>query len=119
MNKNQFIHKGNGDQIAGDKVGRDKIRTQINNNPELAQTLEDFKALIEKFSEEYNPNTEKGQNLIQGEIVETLQQNPTLRKRIIAMLQAMGETTLDELIDHPAAKISIAGVKGFITGEAG
>ena len=71
-----------GDKVIDDKVGRDKIGTQINNFPNLAQAAKEIKELLDQLSEEYNPNTEKGQNLIKDEALKVIKENPTLEDRI-------------------------------------
>ena len=63
---NQF---GKGDNIAGDK-----IQTQINSNPDLAQAARDIKALLDELSEEYNPNSAKGQTKIKEAALAQIQQ---------------------------------------------
>ena len=46
-----------GDKVMGDKVGRDKIGTQINNaSPNLVETVQQVKALLNELSEAYNPH---------------------------------------------------------------
>ena len=108
---NQF---GKGDNIAGDKVMRDKIQTQINNNPDLAQSARDIKALLDELSEEYNPNSAKGQTKIEQAALAEIKQNPTLRQRTLKALQSAGDEALEQAISHPVAKVVIQGVKGFI-----
>jgi internalin A len=118
MSETHIHQHGTRDNYAGDRVEGDKIGTQIINNPELAQTAQDFKALIEQFAEEYNPNTEKGQKLIQGEVIEAIAQNSSLKQRMITMFKNATEAAIEEFVKHPAAKICIAGVKGLIEGKA-
>ncbi|MEM8639845.1 MAG: COR domain-containing protein [Cyanobacteria bacterium P01_G01_bin.54] len=111
------IHQhGQGDNYAGDNVGRDKIGTQINNAPDLTQAAKEIKSLLEQLSGDYDLSSPTGQMMVGAKAVEAIENNPTLKQRVVAALQASGETALDELIDHPAAKICLAGAKGFIMG---
>jgi internalin A len=105
-----------GDKIGGDKVGRDKIGTQINNSPNLAQAAKEIKELLDQLSEEYNPNTEKGQNLIKDEAVKVIKNDSTLQQKIVKALKEGSVTALEETINHPVAKIVIATTKGFLEG---
>ncbi|MGB7250969.1 MAG: DUF2283 domain-containing protein, partial [Phormidesmis sp.] len=107
---------GQGDNIAGDKVMRDKIQTQINNNPDLAQAARDIKALLDELSEEYNPNSAKGQAKIEEEALAHIKQNPTLKQRFIKALKSAGEEALEQAIQHPVAKVVVEGGKGFLEG---
>ncbi len=110
---NQF---GQGDNIAGDKVMRDKIQTQINNNPDLAQAARDIKALLDELSEEYNPNSAKGQSKIEQAALAEIKQNPTLKQRTLKALKSAGDEALEQAIQHPVAKVVVEGVKGFLEG---
>ncbi|EDX86008.1 hypothetical protein S7335_3711 [Synechococcus sp. PCC 7335] len=105
-----------GDNIAGDKVMRDKVQTQINNNPDLAQAARDIKALLDELSEEYNSNSAKGQAKIEASALTEIKQNPTLKQRIVKALQSAGDEALEQAIQHPVAKVVVEGVKGFIEG---
>jgi hypothetical protein len=111
------IHQyGQGDNIAGDKVLGDKIQTQINNNPDLAQSARDIKALLNELSEEYNPDTEKGKAKIKDGALAQIRQNPQLKQRTLAALKSAGEEALEQAIQHPIAKVVVEGVKGFLEG---
>jgi uncharacterized protein YuzE len=109
------IHQhGLGDNIAGDKVLGDKIQTQINNNPDLAQAARDIKALLDELSEEYNPNSDKGQIKIKESAWAQIKQNPQIKQRTLKALKAVGEETLEQAIDHPVAKVAIKGIQAFL-----
>jgi translation initiation factor 1 (eIF-1/SUI1) len=105
-----------GNKFGGDNVGRDKIGTQINNSPNLAQAAKEIKELLDQLSEEYNPNTEKGQNSIKNEALKVIKNDSTLQQKIVNALKEGGVTTLEEAINHPVAKVVIATVKGFLEG---
>jgi translation initiation factor 1 (eIF-1/SUI1) len=105
-----------GDKVMGDKVGRDKIGTQINNSQNLAQAAKEIKELLDQLSEEYNPNTEKGQNSIKNEALKVIKNDSTLQQKIVNALKEGGITALEEAINHPVAKILIATTKGFLEG---
>ena len=112
----QINQYGRGDNIAGDKVLGDKIQTQINNNPDLAQAARDIKALLIALSEEYNAYSARGQAKIETAALAEIQQNPTLRQRTIKALQSAGDEALEQAINHPVAKVIVEGIKGFLEG---
>jgi internalin A len=97
--------------VAGDNIG-----IQNNYSPNLAQAAKEIKELLDQLSEEYNPNTEKGQNLIKDEAVKVIKENPKLQDRIFQALKEGSVTALEEAINHPVAKVVIATVKGFAEG---
>jgi gas vesicle protein len=105
-----------GDKVMGDKVGRDKIGTQINNSQNLSQAAKEIKELLDQLSDEYNPNTEKGQNSIKNEALKVIKNDSTLQQKIVNALKEGGITALEEAINHPVAKILIATTKGFLEG---
>ncbi|MEL6855418.1 MAG: COR domain-containing protein, partial [Cyanobacteria bacterium J06607_13] len=105
---------GQGDNIAGDKVLGDKINTQINNNPDLAQAARDIKALLTELSDEYNPNSEKGQTKIKEGTLARIRENPQLKQRTLKALKSAGEEALEQAIQHPIAKIVVESLKSFI-----
>ncbi|MGA1357720.1 MAG: hypothetical protein ACO35Q_13715 [Prochlorothrix sp.] len=111
----RHISVNNGDYVEGNKAGRDYIETQINNpSPSLVETAKEIKALLAEISEEYNPNTPKGQNLIKEEALKMINDDPTLKQRFINALKEGGATALEELVDHPVVKSLVAAGKGFM-----
>ncbi len=85
-------------------------------NLELAKAAQDIKALLDELSEEYNPNSAKGQAKIEQAAVAEIKQNPTLKQRTLKALQSAGDEALEQAISHPLAKVIIEGVKGFVIG---
>jgi hypothetical protein len=47
-------------------------------------------------------------------IIESIEANPTLKQRTFNAIKEGGATALEEAINHPVAKITIATLKGFI-----
>lgn len=109
-NVNQY---GQGDNIAGDKIMGNKIQTQINNNPDLAQAARDIKNLLHELSEEYNVNSARGQSKIKEAALIEIRQNSTLRERSLKALKSAGEEALEQAIQHPVAKVVVKGLKEF------
>ena len=110
-------HDGSGDNVAGDKIygdkiGRDKITNY--NSQNLAQAAQDIKALIDQLSSDYDTTTLSGKMRVSAEVVEKIETNPTLKERTISAIKELGTTAVEEAIDHPIAKIVVAGVKGFL-----
>jgi len=52
--------------------------------------------------------------LIQQEALQRLQQDPTLRQRFVNALKEGGATAIEEMVDHPVAKILVAAFKGLM-----
>ena len=112
------IHQyGSGDNIAGDKVMRDKIGTQINNSQNLTQAAKEIKDLLNQLDQDYDRNTPSGQAMISAKAIEAIENKPTLKARVINALKEGGATALEEAIDHPAVKPLVAMAKGFMDAE--
>lgn len=102
---------------SGDNVGRDKVTHNIYNNQEIQQTSQEINVLLSTISQNYEPNTPAGQMMIGAKAIEIVDKDPTLKKRVIGALKSAGEEALEQMIEHPAAKVFIAGAKGFIDPE--
>ncbi|WP_199313761.1 DUF4926 domain-containing protein [Leptolyngbya sp. FACHB-671] len=112
------IHQyGSGDNVAGDKVMGNKIGTQINHSQNLAQAAKDIKDLLDQLDQDYDRSTPTGQAMISAKAIEAIEQNPTLKTRVINALKEGGTTALESAIDHPAVKPVVAMIKGFIDAE--
>jgi hypothetical protein len=109
------IHQhGFGDNVAGDKVMGNKIGTQINNSQNLAQAAKDIKDLLDQLDRDYDRTTPTGQAMISAKTIEAIENNPTLKARVINALKEGGTTALETAIDHPAIKPVVAMLKGFM-----
>jgi internalin A len=84
---NQF---GKGDNVAGDKVMRDKIDTQIINSQNLTQAAKDIKDLLDQLDKDYDRNTPTGQAVIGAKAVEAINKNNTLKQRTLNALKEGG-----------------------------
>ena len=109
MSNTYQSHSGSGDNVA-----RDKITTNISNSQNLAQAAKDIKTLLDQLSQDYPSNTPSGQMMLSAKALEEIEKNPTVRQRVVGALKEAGATALEEAINHPVAKVLVAGAKGFI-----
>lgn len=108
------IHQhGLGDNFGGDKVMGDKIGTQINNSQNLAEAAKEIKELLNQLDTEYDRTTPTGQAMITAKVVDAIDKNPTLKKRVVNGIKEGSIKALEVAIDHPAGKVIAATVKGF------
>jgi hypothetical protein len=91
---------------------------QVNSSQNLAQAAQDIKALLDQLTQAY-PNDDDFTQA--GRAVGAINNNPTLKQRLINAAKESGTTALEKaieaVIDNPAVSIVIAGVKGFIEAE--
>jgi hypothetical protein len=95
-----------GDAIAGNKI--------VNTSQNLAEAAKDIKALITQLSTDHDTTTPAGKRSLSNKILETLEGNTTIQARAINAIKEMGKTALEEAIDHPVAKVLVAGLEGYI-----
>ena len=106
------------DFVAGDQtVKGDNIGTQNNyyGQPEKPEILaEELDALLEKeIQGEIIPEEEEQQKAI-APIIEHIQQNPTLKDRLVAAGKAGIFTAIEQCMKHPLGKTLTAAIKAAI-----
>ncbi len=103
-------------------VVRDNARQQANQhihqaaNPSLAETAKEIKALLDQLDLDYSRTTNVEQATFAAKAIEKIENNPTLKSRIVKALQEGGTTALETAVDHPAVKPVVAMIKGFMEG---
>jgi internalin A len=114
-----------GDQISGDKVMGNKVSTgdvagdaiagnKIVNTQNMTQTAQEIKVLVNQYASNYDTTTPSGKMGLSGKVLESVEKNPTLKSRTINALKEAGKTAFEEAIDHPVAKVLVAGLEGFM-----
>jgi len=83
-------------------------------NQKLTEAAKEIKDLLDQLDKEYDRNTLTGQAMINAKAIESIEKNPNLKDRVINALKESSSTALEELVDHPAIKILVAALKGFI-----
>jgi hypothetical protein len=99
------IHTVQGDAIAGDKI----VNTQ-----NMTQTAQDIKVLVNQYASDYDTTTPSGKMGLSGKVIESIEKNPTLKDRTLNALKQAGKTAFEEAIDHPVAKVLVAGLEGYL-----
>jgi internalin A len=80
----------------------------------LADAAKDIKELIAQLSGDYDITNQSGKMGLSGKVIESVEKNPTLKSRTINALKEAGKKALEEAIDHPVAKVLVAGLEGFM-----
>ncbi|MDV3351894.1 COR domain-containing protein [Leptothoe sp. LEGE 181152] len=95
-------HSGSGDNVAGDKNV-----SNIRNSQSLTQAAKDIQELLDQLSQDYSNAA-----LVGAKAIEEVERNPTLKTRLVNAIREGGTTAIEKLVEHPAASIIIAAVKG-------
>jgi internalin A len=116
-----------GDKVMGDKVAGNKVQigtvqgdavagNKIVNSQTMTQTAQDIKILVNQYSPDYDTTTQSGKMGLSGKVLESVEKNPTLKSRTVKALTEAGKKAFEEAIDHPVAKVLVAGLEGFMEG---
>jgi len=116
-----------GDKVMGDKdtVAGNKMKTgdvagdaiagnKIVNTQNVTQTAQDIKVLVNQYASDYDTTTPSGKMGLSGKVIESIEQNPTLKSRTLNALKEAGKTAFEAAIDHPIAKVLVAGLEGYL-----
>lgn len=101
--------------VSGGKFNNTKISGEINETQQqnLADAAAEIQNLLEQLSQTYPTNTSKEKNLVVAEVVDQIENNSTLKAKVINALQAGGKEALKEAIDHPLVNILMATIEGW------
>jgi internalin A len=53
---------------------------------------------------------------LSDKVLDSIEANPTLKSRTLNALKEAGKTAFEEAIDHPIAKVLVAGLEGYLEG---
>ncbi|MEO0333034.1 MAG: hypothetical protein AAF223_15355, partial [Bacteroidota bacterium] len=114
MSNNQQNYFGSGD-IHGDITAGDKnVSTTNIYNQDLAQAAAKIKNLLDQLSQDYDLSSPVGKSMANTKVLEIVSQDNNLKQKVVQAIKAMGEEALEQAIQHPVAKMFVAGAKEFI-----
>lgn len=103
--------------VDANQVEANQIGGNITYTPEQKQTIAEAAAeiqqLLEQLSKTYPTSTNKEKMTVVAEVVDQIENNPTLKTRVINSLRAGGVEAFKEAIDHPLVNILMATIEGW------
>ncbi|MEM6447968.1 MAG: hypothetical protein AAFY57_11705 [Cyanobacteria bacterium J06642_2] len=112
IDKVGILNQGNAVNL-GTQIGE-----QHNYAPEQRQTLaeaaKDIQNLLDQLAETYPTETPSQKAVVGAKALEAIEQNPTLRSRVVGALKAGGVMALEEIVDNPLFNVMSASLEGFI-----
>ena len=113
--KNAGIVHNEKSDISGDA----KIAGVINEaeKQNLVDAATKIQQLLEQLSKTYPTTTSKEKNIVVGEVIDRIENNPTLKAKVINALKAGGTEAFKEAIDHPLVNILVATIEGWQDAE--
>ncbi len=76
-----------------------------------ADVAQEVRQILEQLSKTNPTSTRKEKMAVVGEAVDQIENNPTLKTKVINALKAQGTDAFKEAIDHPLAKIFVANIE--------
>lgn len=73
----------------------------------LAEVAKEIQQLLEQLSQTNPTNTMTGKMKIAGEVIEQIESNPALMKRVLGALKTGGVSAFQQVLNHPAASLVI------------
>ncbi|MDJ0729684.1 MAG: hypothetical protein QNJ33_06790 [Crocosphaera sp.] len=98
-------HSNIGDNIAGDKN-----ITYNDNSQNITEAINEIQTIYQKVAENYPDNT-----TTQGiKTIEIIENNPTLKNKLITAAKERGLAALEKALDNPVGAFAIAAIKSWI-----
>ncbi|NEO74169.1 pentapeptide repeat-containing protein [Moorena sp. SIO3H5] len=79
----------------------------------LAEAAEEIQQLLNQLSQSNPTTTNKEKMIVVGEVIDQIDNNPTLKNKVINALKVGGVEAFKEAIDHPLVNILMATVEGW------
>lgn len=79
----------------------------------LVDAAQEIQELLENLSQTYSQESEFPKEILAAEAIAQVEHNPPLKQRILDAVKSANLESLENLVDHPAASIFIAAVKGW------
>ena len=103
------------------QTGSQQQITQYNygseQKPNLAEAAAEIQKLLEQLCQTNPTSSNKEKMIVVAEAVDQIENNPTLKARIMNALKAGGVEEFKEAIDHPLVNILIAIIEGWREAE--
>ncbi len=77
----------------------------------LTEAAAEIQKLLDQLTQTYSTETDSQKDVVADEAIKQINNNPSLKERIVNVIKAMGVEALKEAIDHPVANVLLAGVQ--------
>ncbi|NEP78406.1 MAG: hypothetical protein F6K39_09580, partial [Okeania sp. SIO3B3] len=101
-----------GGNITGNKI----IARTIDESQQktLTEAAAEIQQILKQLEQSNPTETTAGQMTVATKAIEIVENNPTLKQRVIGVLKSAGTEAFKEALDHPVANITIAAFQGWI-----
>ena len=81
---------------------------------DLIEAVKYIQESIKQLDENYPSDTTADKIKIATEVITQIDNNPTIKERILRAIKAVGVAALEESMNHPAASLIIEGLNGWM-----
>lgn len=106
--------------IGGGVAGRDYIGDVIHNHAaqqNLAEAAAEIQQLLKHLEQNYPTDTFTQKAVVVEEAIKRIENNLTLKERVIGALKFAGKEAFKEAVDHPLVNVLMAGIEGWQEGN--
>lgn len=109
--KEASIGTGYAENITAEQIGGTIHNYAPEQKQNLTEAAAEIQQLLEQLVQTYPTETLSQPEVVADEAKRQINNNPTLKERIVNVIKAMGVEALKEAIDHPVANILLAGAE--------
>ncbi len=105
---------------SGTITGNAKVAGLLNEaaQEDLDQAVAEIQQLLVQLSETYPTETFAQKGEVADQTIQKIKNNPTLFKKVIKVIKAIGIETLAEAVDNPIFNIAKAGIEAALESES-
>ncbi|AUB42118.1 putative protein YjbI, containings pentapeptide repeats [Nostoc flagelliforme CCNUN1] len=107
----------NADTVTANQIGGNITNYSPEQKQNLARAAADIQQLLNQLGQTYPTATTSQKMSVVAKAVDEIENNPTLKVRVIGALKAGGTEAFKELIDHPLVNILLASIDGWQDAE--
>ncbi|OZH53214.1 hypothetical protein AFK68_19110 [Hydrocoleum sp. CS-953] len=82
--------------------------------PNLVETAKEIQELLKQLEQSNSTETTAGQMTVAAQAIEIMENDPTLKQRVIGVLKSAGTEAFKEALDNPVANVLVAAFQGWI-----
>ncbi len=79
----------------------------------LIEAIAEIQSLLEQLEESYSTNTATGKRMLANEVIQRIENNPSLTTRILSALKVGGVKAFEQFLSHPAASFVIGALEDW------
>jgi uncharacterized protein YjbI with pentapeptide repeats len=103
----------NADTVTANQIGGNITNYSTEQKQNLAEAAAEIQQLLNQLGQAYPTNTPLEKQIAVTEALKQINNNPTLKARVIGALKSGGTEALKELVDHPLVNILLATLEGW------